>query len=570
MYQVLARVVWERELQEGIRLLGGEVRLRAQASLACAPGVDALQGAQLSVVSSLNTPSQQAPLLSVPSHPSHPAATQAGPAFTRARFTSGQAKLPRTGTANARAACVAGWWRVPSPGPAPEGRLASRDVRMSMTRKAEPGRRRKRPRFGGSVTVRLLHAATLAQPAFGARALPSPRRHGSLLTNAIPPYNDPCNAKCDQATSNLGPVARVRGGRKEVKGLLSWNGLTCFVRNGGPGPQDQSTYLRKSEWAAAAFKCARDCKVTVYVRGTEPLGSLVVKRELPLVTILHGIRSSWAASSRVWHFNKYIEHGARTAARTPAAPRVPLDKTMCKRWLERAAVALLAACSSSSHFLLAVPAHYAHLVPATTANGGPPAGAAQALRLLPLPPNVRTADAPVSLWCLQRVEGRTTRQGRSALARGRTERTPNTDGVSGAGHPIGSGSASGDGTRNSTSSLEVDSRFDSELNRYHSSLAFRADALCQKIGHLCLGRVPIALIEHRGSTDGITESGNTISGAWVRSARARGYRARRFNLKQDLNYPIGTIRSRHVAQAHSFNGVEEDSFIKTGTRRTLL
>ncbi|KAJ6509784.1 hypothetical protein DFH09DRAFT_416862 [Mycena vulgaris] len=72
----------------------------------------------------------------------------------------------------------------------------------------------------------------------------------------------------------------------------------------------------------------------------------------------------------------------------------------CERWLERAAVALLAGMLVLTvirlHFLLAVATHYAHLVAATSSTTGAAEG--QAIRLLPLPPNVPAADvvwAPV-------------------------------------------------------------------------------------------------------------------------------------------------------------------------------
>ncbi|KAJ7668113.1 hypothetical protein B0H17DRAFT_1088203 [Mycena rosella] len=76
------------------------------------------------------------------------------------------------------------------------------------------------------------------------------------------------------------------------------------------------------------------------------------------------------------------------------------DET-CERWLERAAVALLAGMLVLTvirlHFLLAVSTHYAHLIAATTAAGAA-GGEGQHIRLLPLPPNVPAADvvyAPV-------------------------------------------------------------------------------------------------------------------------------------------------------------------------------
>ncbi|KAJ7450413.1 hypothetical protein FB451DRAFT_1566614 [Mycena latifolia] len=104
-------------------------------------------------------------------------------------------------------------------------------------------------------------------------------------------------------------------------------------------------------------------------------------------------------------FTAFLTLLAAYAAWAPgrlASSRSSQPDETCERWLERAAVALLAGMLVLTvirlHFLLAVSTHYAHLVATTTMNGGALAGPGQALRLLPLPPNVRAADvvyAPV-------------------------------------------------------------------------------------------------------------------------------------------------------------------------------
>ncbi|KAJ6570479.1 hypothetical protein DFH09DRAFT_917044, partial [Mycena vulgaris] len=89
-------------------------------------------------------------------------------------------------------------------------------------------------------------------------------------------------------------------------------------------------------------------------------------------------------------------------AREPEVAQLLAPDKACERWLERAAVALLASMLvlivTRLHFLLAVATHYAHLVAATSSATGAGAGEGHAICLMPLPPNVPAADvvwAPV-------------------------------------------------------------------------------------------------------------------------------------------------------------------------------
>ncbi|KAJ7437039.1 hypothetical protein FB451DRAFT_1193488 [Mycena latifolia] len=253
------------------------------------------------------------PPLSFPFRPSHPAAIPPRQPQTP----------PRTGTACRMRRDARECARVPSPAHEAHLKLASGDMRFTP----------KRPRFGGSVTgaiaacnqsrtaagVRLARQPGRAQrrgkvpPARVHRALPLPTYlstyiltstvFGTILRRlAIIKVCTQAHLEFELRASQNAPLqpSEKYSADAGIPRLVIISSRKCnAIERGTPSEPSEA-----SKWAWGAAHYTLQSRGDIYVRGRNRVGSSMLKPELPLATLLHGIRSSWAAISRVRHFNK--------------------------------------------------------------------------------------------------------------------------------------------------------------------------------------------------------------------------------------------------------------------------